>query len=285
MPKKIAFSRTKSRTVTRSSRSSGARLTRLRARRSAGKAVRSATAAAARTAKVVWSAGSGARCGAGARRSGRRSSRASSSAARPGGRAARSCRAAAASRCWPSWLDVVVPAPIGELEGVAPAQRQQRLRQLLARREPGAVDEHGDDLDAVARQRALDLQAHPVVGLVDPPLALAVARVEPAGADDGEHDVALVDEARDVLAEVRAGRDLDVAEDVLVAVAAREVALQAPGVAARVVAPVADEDALGHGYFWLAGPGSARRPTRRAPARRGPRCARPAAPSGFAAVA
>ena len=146
--------------------------------------------------------------------------------------------------------DVVVPASIGELEGVAPAQRQQRLRQLLARREPGAVDEHGDDLDAVARQRALDLEAHPVVGVVDPALALAVARVEPSGADDGEHDVALVDEARDVLAEVRAGRDLDVAEDVLLAVAAREVALEASRVAAGVVAPVADEDALSHGYFW-----------------------------------
>ncbi len=146
--------------------------------------------------------------------------------------------------------DVVVPASIGELEGVAPAQRQQRLRQLLARREPGAVDEHGDDLDAVARQRALDLEAHPVVGVVDPALALAVARVEPPGADDGQHDVALVDEARDVLAEVRAGRDLDVAEDVLLAVAAREVALEASRVAAGVVAPVADEDALGHGYFW-----------------------------------
>jgi len=98
---------------------------------------------------------------------------------------------------------------------VAPGQRPQRFRQLLLVRHRRIADQHGDYPLALVQRRG-DLDADEIIGIVEPPCAGRVARVDPTLADDGEHDIALGDAFVEHAHEVEARRDIvDVEKELL----------------------------------------------------------------------
>ena len=134
------------------------------------------------------------------------------------------------------------PARVDHLEGVPPRQRADVPRELVPGGHPRPADEHRDDADARAPQARGDLRPHVVARLVQPPAPL---RAEPLRADDHQHDLRLAERAVDRRDEVRTGLDgVHVAEDLVRAEVAGDVLLEAVGVDERVLAPVADEDAV-----------------------------------------
>src|SRR3954447_669397 len=141
-------------------------------------------------------------------------------------------------------VDVVVPARVGELARLPPGQRRQVRGKLVLLRHERAVDQHGDDLDVRALERPRDLAAHEVLGIVEAAVAVGVRHRRPALADDRKEHVAAVEQRLDVLVEVHPALHRYVAEGPARAAALVQGVVQASGPAARVGAPVADEDAL-----------------------------------------
>ncbi len=116
-----------------------------------------------------------------------------------------------------------------------------------ARRKPRPADQHGHDGNA-ALERARQLEAHVVAGLLEAGAALGRRGVEPVATDHRQHGVARVERAVDRDREVLARRDgADVLEDASRAQAGAQCVGEAPGVPAGVVAPVAEEDLHGPG--------------------------------------
>ena len=149
-------------------------------------------------------------------------------------------------------LDVVVPARVGELAGIAARERAQAARQLSLGRHRRAVHQNRDDLDVGPLERALDLAPDEILGVVEPaPVAVLGAR--PARPDHDDADLRGVHHALDVLDEVHARLDRHVAKDPLLAEAVLQITVQLPRPAGRVGAPVVDEDPRARHGFDLAG--------------------------------
>lgn len=147
-------------------------------------------------------------------------------------------------------LDVVVPPRVGQLGGVAARERAQAFGELVFTGHPRAVDEHGDHVHVLALERALDLEAHEVVRIVQAATTVGGRGARPARADHGDADLAGVHDALDVLDVVDAGLDRDVAEHPLLAEAVGHVAVELAGPARGVRSPVVDEDAGAAGHLW-----------------------------------
>jgi len=140
-------------------------------------------------------------------------------------------------------LRVRVETIVGNLHRLARGEALEGRRQGLGRRHPRAVDEQGDDPD-IAAQRGLDLDAHIVFGIGQARIGLGAA---PARPDQGQQDLAVANALAQDLGEVRARFDaLDIDEYLARGKALRQPVEQPPGEAGRVVAPVTDEDSIGH---------------------------------------
>ena len=129
-----------------------------------------------------------------------------------------------------------------QLDAVAERQLLQVVRQLIGARHAGVVNEHRDHRD-IALQRAPGFEPDEVGGVVQPAPACGIGDGEPVLADHREQHAAggdlLLDRAPEVAARLDAGH---VHEHRALAEAIAQVLEQAPRVALRVVAPVADED-------------------------------------------
>ena len=137
-------------------------------------------------------------------------------------------------------------ARVAKLERMPACERGEVLREIAFRRHLGAIDQHGDHRN-VALQRRGDLDAHIVVRVVEPPLALAVGGGQPMRADDCEQCIALRDLRIELLDEIEPGLDgVDIDEERAAGKFACEMIVEPAGNAGRVVSPVIDEDA-GHG--------------------------------------
>jgi hypothetical protein len=120
------------------------------------------------------------------------------------------------------------------------------------------------------------LDAHIVLGAVEPVRAGFVLGVEPMRADHGEQNAALRDLVVELLGEIHTGlHGIDVHEKIVTGEFCRQIIEQAPGNAGRVVTTVIDKDArhgaiIGESYV-LAEPTDSRRlPSRLRPRRFGP---------------
>ncbi len=139
-------------------------------------------------------------------------------------------------------LDVVVPARVGQFTRLAPAQWREIGRQFMFGRHLRAVDQYRNDLYVGALQRPGDLAAHQVVGIVEPAVPVSVRDRRPVPADDGEQHLAAVEQRLDMLVEIHAALYRDVPEQVARPKLLLELVVQTSGPAARVGAPVTDED-------------------------------------------
>ena len=141
-----------------------------------------------------------------------------------------------------NWLGVGVEVRVSQVDRLVNGQRAQRLGQIGRARHRGAAHQHGDDAHA-ALERLRNLEAHEVARRVEPASAVLARDRQPPFADDRQQDAALPDLLVDHRGEVVAALDVvEVHERLIVAEAAGEHVEQAAGVAAAVVAPVADED-------------------------------------------
>ena len=174
--------------------------------------------------------------------------------------------------------DVVLPArPVRHLDGVPQRECERASREVVRNRHPGAGDECGDDAD-VASERRLDLEPHIVVRAAQASFAAGVGSRQPARADHHEEHVAGRDCRLDGVLELDADVDrVDVHEHVLRAELVGKGIVETACLAARVLAPVTDEDT--HGLRGVVGsrtiatcclrgaPAHLRRPNRRSGAR------------------
>ncbi|MBK8338326.1 MAG: hypothetical protein IPL03_17925 [Sterolibacteriaceae bacterium] len=137
--------------------------------------------------------------------------------------------------------DVVFPAALADRAGVPVEQRPQFGRQVGKRRDGRAFHQRGHQRDVRARQRADQFVAHHVVRVVQ---ARQVVGVGPARADHRHAGCALRQRAVDRLAPLADADARHVAEHLLAAEADAQPVVDAPAGAARVVAAVADENAV-----------------------------------------
>ncbi len=133
--------------------------------------------------------------------------------------------------------------------GAADLDGLTRSQRLKVRGERGRgwhlrlVEQGGDHRD-VAPERCGDLEAHEVVGILQPRPALRVRLAQPAPADQRDQDVAACESLVDHAGKAAAGLDrVDVAKDTVTTEVLREAVVKATRVAAGVLAAVADEDA------------------------------------------
>ncbi len=134
---------------------------------------------------------------------------------------------------------------MAELQRVPARQRGKVVGQVGLGRHFGAIDQNRDHRD-VALERRGNLDAHVIVRVVEPALALAVGGGQPMRTDDGKQRVALGDLRVELLDEVEPRLDrIDVDEDFAVREAAREVVVKPAGDAGRIISAVVDKDA-GH---------------------------------------
>ena len=142
--------------------------------------------------------------------------------------------------------DVVLPArPVGHLDGVPQCQCRERSREVVRNRHGGAGYERGDDAD-VAPERRLDLEPHVIVRAAQAPFATGVRCRQPARADHDEEHVARRDRRLDGVLELDADVDrVDVHEHVFGAQFVGKGIVETACLAARVLAPVTDEDTHG----------------------------------------
>ena len=129
--------------------------------------------------------------------------------------------------------DVVAPAPVTELERVAPGERPHVGRQVIAVGHPRSRDEHRDHGHVVAAQGGADLEPDEVLGVGDPNPAVLVGDRGPARPHDDDQHVAGRDRIRDPFDEVDPGREVDVHEHVGVAELGGHRVVEAPGVGGR----------------------------------------------------
>ena len=97
--------------------------------------------------------------------------------------------------------DVELEPAGAQFQGVAADQFGQAGRELVGARHPGPLHQDGDDPHVVG-QRRLDLQAHEVLGVVQPGPAPLVGDGEPPVPDQRQQHVAGADRGGDHLDEV-----------------------------------------------------------------------------------
>ena len=138
--------------------------------------------------------------------------------------------------------EIRFPAGMGQLDRIAECEIGQIGRQLVGRWHACTLHQHRDHRNA-ALQRRGDLEPDEILGVVDPPHAIAVAGRQPLAPDQCEQDVALGNLGVDHLPEVDAGLDRDdVHEHRVVAEARPQPLEQTPGMPLGVLAPVTDEN-------------------------------------------
>ena len=138
-------------------------------------------------------------------------------------------------------VDVTLPLRVVQRECLPQTELGEVVGQTVGCRHRRATDEHRDHA-LVERQRATQLDADIVVGIVQAPIAIRSDDREPLRTDDREHDVTPLQSAVDAQCEVLAGVDRD---DILVDVVLVEPSRQPvakPACPGRSIAsPVADE--------------------------------------------
>ena len=124
---------------------------------------------------------------------------------------------------------VGIETRIAQLQGVPARQRFEIVRQRFLRRQDGAVDQNRYHRD-VAGERGGEFDTYVVVRAVEPALAFVIVGVEPIGADDGQHHVALRDLDVELFDEVEPRlHGVDVHEHGVRAKGPAQVVGQAPG--------------------------------------------------------
>ena len=139
--------------------------------------------------------------------------------------------------------EVVIPAPVGDLERVAPGQRGQVRRQVVLLRRWRSSDEHGDDPDVASLEGGGHLDPDKIVRVVESAPSAVVCGRDPIGPDYGDQNPAGADGGLDVLDEVDAGlHGVDVHKDPLRAELPLEALVDSPRIRRGGATAVADED-------------------------------------------
>ena len=134
--------------------------------------------------------------------------------------------------------------PVQHLDRLPPRQRPQFVGQVLGARHRRVFDEHRHDADLAAQCRS-GLQANEVLRIVEPAATAGVRRAQPPRADDDDQHATRRDGLLDRIDEIDAGvYALDVHEHPLAAEVRRQPVVEPTGVTRRIVAAVADEDAV-----------------------------------------
>lgn len=129
-----------------------------------------------------------------------------------------------------------------QFDGVPSDQSPQAVGQLLALGHWCSTNEDRD-YPHIAAQRGLDLKAHEVVGVVEPPLSSLIDDVQPAVTDEGQQHLAGADRILEDPDKVVARFDgVDVLENQPVAHMCAQPVIKPARRERRVVAPVADKD-------------------------------------------
>ena len=141
--------------------------------------------------------------------------------------------------------DVVAPlvGAVPERHRLPVREGLQRLGKLRSLRALCPVDEHRDDAHAL-REGGLDLDSHPVVGLLQAALPALVDGGQPVGPDHRQEHVAASDGRSQHLSIVLSRADrVGVHEHAVVAVPSGQRVVEPPCLAGGIVLAVVDEDA------------------------------------------
>ena len=135
---------------------------------------------------------------------------------------------------------------MAQLDGLAPHQRQQLCRQVVAARHLRAFHEYRHHANAAGECRR-GFDAHEIVGIVEATPTCAVGS-EPVLADKNDHDFARAKRALDRIDKIDTRLDpLDVHENMVGTEVSGEPIVEPARITGRVVASVADEYAV-HGF-------------------------------------
>jgi hypothetical protein len=122
-------------------------------------------------------------------------------------------------------------------------QPTDRLGKHPGTRHVRALDEHGNDEYIRTREGSGDFEPNVVVFLREPPAPRRIGRIQPFTADEDDARTAGTKPRADGLDEILAGlQRIDIPKDFALTQATLERFVQAPGVAGRVLAAVAEED-------------------------------------------
>ena len=98
--------------------------------------------------------------------------------------------------------NVVLPAFVGQLDGIAPGQRLEVIGKIVATGHLGTFDQHRNHPHIVALQCGAYLQAGIVVGVIQTAAAGGILQTHPARPDDRQQDAAGLQGMADGLDEI-----------------------------------------------------------------------------------
>ena len=152
-----------------------------------------------------------------------------------------------------------------DIKAVAQSQFLEVIRKLVGLWNPSALQQDRDHGDA-ALQRRPNLDAHEVIGVVQAPMTLFVARIEPVRTDNRKEHVALRNLLNEHFVEIDAERDgVNVHKQEIAAELPLQVVVYSARVACTVVATITNEQFGGHSPSPTSGCNSAANSTTRPP--------------------
>ena len=133
-----------------------------------------------------------------------------------------------------------------DIKAVAQSQFLEVIRELVGLWNPSALQQDRDHGDA-ALQRRPNLDAHEVIGVVQAPMTLFVARIEPVRTDNRKEHVALRNLLNEHFVEIDAERDgVNVHKQEIAAELPLQVVVYSARVACTVVVTITNEQFGGH---------------------------------------
>ena len=103
--------------------------------------------------------------------------------------------------------DIEIPTLVGQFDRVAPCERVEIVGQAVGGGHFGPFDEHRNDAHVTALERRGDLQTGEIAGIVEPTIAIAVLRVDPARTDHRKQHTTGLERALDGVDEIDTGFD------------------------------------------------------------------------------
>ena len=141
-------------------------------------------------------------------------------------------------------LDVVLPAPIREIERVELGQRGDLRRQLGSGRHRRTLDQDRDHCHVRTVERCVYLLLDQVVVSVDSPGSAGSFDSQPTRADEDERELTRIQRLADLLLKISPWSDcVDVDEDIRATELVDQRVREPTGVTARIGSPIGDEDA------------------------------------------
>jgi hypothetical protein len=142
------------------------------------------------------------------------------------------------------------------INGLAPRERLQGIRQLSRLRHNRPVDQNWDNAN-VAGKRSCDFNSNEIIRLMEAAISGFVRRIQPVGTDDDQKDFARSNLAVQMRREVDPGRNVvDIHEDIFLSELMAQPVVQPTGSAYRILSSIVNENSVRHSVSHVADPRS-----------------------------